>query len=437
MSRSPLLEPFRGAYRNLQLLPLLKEEEIRKFRVPYGQRAIAELEQVIEDCSDINNKVIFSGHRGCGKSTLLGELERKLEDHYFIVFFSIAELIEMSDVNHINILFAIALQMMDKAEQSQVNIKQSTKDTLNEWFAKRTRTEIETPLHAEASAGFNLFNIIKGKLQSDATIRNEIKQEFERKTSDLIAQLNEIAAIIEDATQKDVLILIDDLDKLDLAVVRNIYYDHVKALFQPNFRIVFTIPIAALREIDLRRTLETETNNQLKFLEVAKLYPKPDINNRTDPGEPYQENLDVLSDILTKRVDPSLIEPQTVQQIVLKSGGVLRELIRIANQCCSECLLQVRRSPERTDIKINSEILELALNDIRNDFATPLSKPHYDILTTIYHNLNPNNETDADRQKFLDLLHGLYVLKYRNADLWYDLHPIIFDLLKRRCYIMP
>jgi hypothetical protein len=28
------------------------------------------------------------------------------------------------------------------------------------------------------------------------------------------------------------------------------------------------------------------------------------------------------------------------------------------------------------------------------------------------------------------LLHGLHVLEYRNDQVWYDLHPIVIDLLK-------
>ncbi|MEM8779257.1 MAG: hypothetical protein AAGF26_10365 [Cyanobacteria bacterium P01_G01_bin.49] len=54
------------------------------------------------------------------------------------------------------------------------------------------------------------------------------------------------------------------------------------------------------------------------------------------------------------------------------------------------------------------------------------------VLLTIYTQFNPDNKDDDERQKFLDLLHGVYVLEYRNADLWYDVHPIVADLLKRR-----
>jgi hypothetical protein len=66
-----------------------------------------------------------------------------------------------------------------------------------------------------SSVGFDLFKLISGKLKADAAVRQEIKHEFERKISELIARINEIAAVIRNATNKDVLVIIDDLDKLD------------------------------------------------------------------------------------------------------------------------------------------------------------------------------------------------------------------------------
>jgi hypothetical protein len=59
----------------------------------------------------------------------LAEFCRQMDDRYFTVFFSISDLIEMSDVNHINILFAIAVQLMDAAEKQQINIKKTTQES--------------------------------------------------------------------------------------------------------------------------------------------------------------------------------------------------------------------------------------------------------------------------------------------------------------------
>lgn len=440
---SSLLEEFREAYRNLQLLPLHDLEKPDKFYVPYGSDVLDELEQVVEDCADVNNKVIFTGHRGCGKSTLLWEFRRKLEDRYFVVFFSIAELIELSDVNQINILFAIAVQMREQAEQKKVPIPPEIRQDLDNWFVKKTQITTES-IKAQVGVGINFFNFLKNQLQTDASLRSELKQEFERKTSELIAQVNKIANEIESATQQELLIIIDDLDKLEPPQARQIFHDHIRSIFKPQFRIIFTVPIAILREIDVLRTIETESNNQIISMGVARLYPKPDQTllrerrqSTTESRRPVLGTLASFSDILYKRLPPNLIEHGTVETMMLLSGGVLRELIRIAQRCCAKCLQQLRREPELRELKITDAILAEVINDFRNDFAMPLNYAHYIILAQIYLHLTPSNKTDTDWTNFLSLLHGLYIMEYRNGDLWYDVHPIVVELLEKRGMLLP
>jgi hypothetical protein len=50
----------------------------------------------------------------------------------------------------------------------------------------------------------------------------------------------------------------------------------------------------------------------------------------------------------------------------------------------------------------------------------------YQILQTTYQRFK---REDPKQQEFLDLLHGLYVLEYRNHQIWYDVHPIVVKLL--------
>lgn len=421
-----LLALFRAAYNNLEILPLLEQEDLDNFRVDYGGEALEELEQLVEDSPNGNGKIVFAGHRGCGKSTLLAEFSRQMRDRYFVVFFSISDMIEMSDVNHINILFAIAVKLMDEAENQQINIKSSLKDSFYEWFAQRTRIKTEE-LAAEVSAGFALFKIIAGKLKTEAKIRDEIKQEFIRNVSDLVAIINNIAAVIEASTEnRQVLVIIDDLDKLDLAVAKEIYQSHIKALFQPNFRIILTIPISALRDVALAATIQTETNNQIVQMPVSKLFKK---GERRETAKPQPKPLATLQEVLAKRINSELVEPETTERIIIYSGGVLREVIRIANECCRICLRLVRRNSEDPDIKINNKVLAEALNKFRIDFDTRIGNADYEILESTYMDSKPNDPND---QRFRDLLHGLYILEYRNARLWYDVHPIVADLLKER-----
>jgi nucleoside-triphosphatase THEP1 len=314
-----LLKSFQQAYRNLELLPLIEENDLRRFRVEYGEDTIDELIQLIEDSPSLDGKVVFTGHRGCGKSTLLAEFSRRIGDKYFVVLFSIADTIEMSDVNHINVLFSIAVNLMLEAEARQIDIPASTKNAIDKWFATRIRKE-ETSIAGEVGQDFNILKFFSVKLKVDSKIRYELKQEFERKVSDLVAQLNIIAATIQAVTKKQILVIIDDLDKLDLAVVNNLFKDNIKALCLPGFRIIYTIPVAALRETGLKPTIENETNDQVVVMPVLKLFKKGDshLANAT----PFSETLKILCEILTKRISNNLLESSTAEKIVLNSGGL-------------------------------------------------------------------------------------------------------------------
>ena len=432
MTNKTLISAFQQAYRNLGFLPLLTEEELNKFGVEYGTQVIEELEQFVLDSYEQNTKVILAGHRGCGKSTLLAEFKKRLDDQYFITFFSISDLIEMSDVNHVNILFAIAINLMEEAEKQEIKIKDSIKTNFYSWFAQHTQTNIEE-YKAEVETGFNFpafFTWVKGILKTNATIRDEIKLTFERKISDLVNNINQIAAVINTESRKDILIIIDDIDKIDIALAKDIFQGHIKALFQPNFNIVMTIPIAALREVSLMATLQTETNDQIVPMPVSKLYQKGD-RNQID-YKPKAEVMAQLTKVLNKRISYNLIEKDTLEKIILESGGVLRELMRITNECCRICLRLLRRDSNNNNIKINQDILDEAINKLSLDFDSRIGVKDYEILKTTYENFKPN---DPKEQQFLDLLHGLYILEYRNSELWYDVHPIVTKLLQQKAII--
>jgi nucleoside-triphosphatase THEP1 len=417
---------FNDALGNFNLFPLLTATEIEKFRVPYGQRTLVKLKQAILTADDAG-KLIFTGHRGCGKSTLLAQLERHMRDEgLFVARFSIADMVEMSDVNHINILYSIGLKLLSRATKLDVPIPESTKAPLINWFTQTQSRTYTDQLKQELSAGVDFFNFFQGKLQKEGSFREEIKNTYQRRVSELSQHIDLIAAAIQSTTQKKVLVIIDDLDKLDLAVVKGIFQDNIKALFSPNIRVVFTIPIAVVRDPRLLVTLDSESD-MLAMLAVTKFFPQ-EIAHQPEM-QPIEANVEMLQRVLEKRIPDALIEPEIKRQIVLLSGGVLRELMRLGKECCRECMLELELNPDQTDIKINATILTEAVKSLRNQFARPLGSNRYELLVETYKHFTP---PDAKSDEFLELLHGLYVLEYENDDLWYDLHPLVTDLLQRK-----
>jgi energy-coupling factor transporter ATP-binding protein EcfA2 len=433
---SRLNDFFRQAYRNLALFPLVEPQEIENFRVEYGKDTLLRLKNAVMNGPE-NGKVIFAGHRGCGKSTLLARFAREMRDlKYFVVDFSIADMVEMSAVDHINILYSIAIQLLSKATQTPVEIPEAKKQEIIHWLTTTHTTSMTNDLKSQVGATADL-KVIIAKLQTESTFREEIKLTYEKRISDLVRKIEEIAHLIKAQTKREVLIIIDDLDKLDWNIVEDIYRNNVNSLFQPKLRILFTIPVSVIRDIDLRTHLRSASGMPIQQMEVAKFFSKLDRHN--PEATPNDAKLTLLLEILYKRFPTEakledLIKPEIAEKIVLKSGGVLREMLRIASECCSNCSLKLLEEPENTSVKIDSEILQLALKDLRNEFAASLGENRLKILVTTYDQAEPPDVTDVE---FLKLLHGLYLLEYVNDDSWYDVHPIVIDLLLRRQLIAP
>ncbi len=164
-----------------------------------------------------------------------------------------------------------------------------------------------------------------------------------------------------------------------------------------------------------------------RAIAVAKFFPKADRHN--PDVEPIAKNLNTFLEVLKKRIPKGLIDPQTARAMVLKSGGVMRELVRIARECCTECMVQIEIEPDRENIVINEGIFNEAVQNLRHDFTRQIGSSLYDLLVQIY---ETSESEDSSNEGFVKLLHGLMVLEYENASLWYDVHPIVVDLLKQK-----
>ncbi|MGF1522793.1 MAG: P-loop NTPase fold protein [Leptolyngbyaceae cyanobacterium] len=421
-----LLEKFQQAYKDLDLFPLIKPEDIEKFRVDYGRPVRVRLRREIE-ASAADGKFIFAGHRGCGKSTLLKQLAVEMQPNHAVLFFSIADQIELSAVTHTNILYAIAIRLLSYASKQKIPVSADIHDTLLGW-----NTTVRKQIATEATKGsFGIggtwFELVSLMLQQEKSFRDEVETTFAKKISVLVQKCDRLAAAIQTTKKQPVLVIIDDLDKLDLPLVESIFRDNVKSLFSPGFRIVFTIPIAAVRETAILGALNSAGIVRPRLFPVAKFFNKGQSHDAA--AEPDANYLNTFVELLHKRIPDGLLEPGTAQRLVLMSGGVVRETVRLARECCLECMVQLDINADDSRVTINDAILEVALRNLRNDFARQIGSDLYQLLVTVYETAET---PDAGSDDFVKLLHGLMVLEYENDSIWYDVHPIVVKLLLQK-----
>ena len=437
------LEQFRSASLGLQLGPLLTEQDLARFGIEYQTETIDRLEQSVKQ----NRKLFFTGHTGCGKSTLLAELEvrlnQKTDPQYFVVRFSISDTIEIYAVDHINILFSIAVQMLDAVERSdECSLPSGISKELYRWFSKHTKTEVntrESEIEASGEAKvkggipviWEFLAAIKSKLKFSSVVRHEISTEFDRKIDDLIAKVDEISAEIEATTGKRVLVIIDDLDKLPLSLMETIFKNNIKPLLAPVCTIIYTLPIAILRDVAVKSTI-VQSVKRIDTMPATKFFTKETVRKPDRVAIP--EMLSMMEKAIEQRLPDDLLATGIKQQIVLKSGGLLREMFRITDFCCDECIKQLEQQIQKSQfdrpmVTIDRSILDRVLNDLELDYSEPLGRKDYVLLKSIYEQFEPE---DAENQRFQELLNALYIVEYRNALQWYDLNPVVTDLLRRR-----
>ena len=161
-----------------------------------------------------------------------------------------------------------------------------------------------------------LLNLATAKFQKEQAFRDEIEKVYEKRVADLVGKADRIAAAIQIATKKPVLVVIDDLDKLDLPLVESIYRNNIKVLFSPQFRIVFTIPISATQEPQVMGALTSEGIVRPQLFPVSKFFARQDCHK--PEVEPIAKTVDLFLAVLTRRLPAAQIEPATAHKMVLK-----------------------------------------------------------------------------------------------------------------------
>jgi hypothetical protein len=127
----------------------------------------------------------------------------------------------------------------------------------------------------------------------------------------------------------------------------------------------------------------------------------------------------MLRQVLRRRVAETLLDPEAMKALVEASGGLLRELIRLAR-------LSVILARRRQDARILPGDVAGAMREAQNTFRCILKLEDYRHLRKVQErkSLDDLPEEAANR-----LLHNLSILEY-DGETWWDVHPAVRELLE-------
>lgn len=358
-------------------------------------------------------KYYFSGHRGCGKSTEMYRLAAspRIQAKFWPVHFSVRELADINDLDFKDVLLLIGGQLFSQyQERGSKKLDEQLLKELDAWQGEieiyRTTQQagrISGELEAKLSA---VFAELTSKIKLEPKTRQEIRQHFDRNITGLIDVINTIASAITAKEGKPPLVLIDDLDKPDLAIARAIFYERGSIMQRPVCPIVYTVssPLFYSPEFSAIR-------GQAFFLPNVKLHPQKQLKDRD--GDGYY----TLRQFVLYRMAKELITDEALDLAVAMSGGVFREMAYVMRGAIDQALANERTVIAREDV-------ERAAAEIRASYWRILTGEQRQLLQEI----RTNNMVE-DPEKVGTLLQLLAVLEYQNGEPWYDAHPVLYKML--------
>lgn len=413
-------------------------------RASVRQRIIKELQRCAlrnkrDEKERIYKKLLFVGHKASGKTTELHRIKEGLKDDYETIFVANIErqqdrLAEQPDfiyyIVESLIRFCIDNPSFGKEAEAEVKeLQRYLKERIFGEMIESTETlfgsEFEAEAGAEAGFPFSLLKIFS-KLSVKETLAEEQKRQLNIRIHNNIDDFMEIANAILDRMQiearrngKMLLLILDGLDKVSEPVAEKIFLSTQSFLTKLNCSMIVTFPLY-LNYSPKKDQAVAPFDASPFVLSVVTVHERN--------GKPCESGVNALRSIMEKRmlVDELFENPEDVQQLILNSGGNLRDLFTFIRDAAINADIFDRE-------KIATSDLEITYQSKRSDLSRQLVKSYINVMNQVYWDVEKDSiiaENPEDNTLLVMFNAGL-LIEY-NGKRWVDLHPLVKQLILER-----
>ncbi|MFC1974898.1 hypothetical protein ACFLXQ_00700, partial [Chloroflexota bacterium] len=408
----------------------LKGKDMERFYVNRGfhselKSLMGELEAGARTSPPNNTKFLFVGHTGCGKSTELFRLANIIEtgtgradflrENFLPIQYSVSEVVGLYNIEFVDIALSIILGIYKEIERLGYVVDDSPARRVYDWLyqTRPAPTARDMPLN-DAGIDFelglgSLIRLIDVRLKSEGEVREGIRMRIRKYVPELISLINQLIYEVSTVTGKNILLIIDDLDKIQpLDTALSIFREHVKSLASFDCFAIYTAPISLL--------YDAASKHIGQFLEVHYM-PMFRVQTKDGtPDPPDAADVSTLREIIYRRVHPNLFDEDVIETAIHMTGGILRELIRVIRGCSVYC-------EEYGISQITHNVLQFQKNKLKSEYYRMLEHDDYKWLHRV-------KQTKSRVDVNMRHLESLCVLYYPNGKGWFDVHPVVTELLQ-------
>jgi len=367
----------------------------------------------------------FSGYTGSGKTTELKRLEKMLTDNdYFPVYIDSLDFFDLSnEIDAIDIHIAIIYSVMQKIAIAENKDSNSLIEEENGYFSKLVK-------FLSSDVSLEKINVNTGvakfvfNMKQDTTLRRKIRTNITDRISTFKTEIFEEFEKLNERAKKinpnGLVVIVDSLEKL--AGTSSNWDEVVKSaerVFDHQYQNI-SLPV---HSIYTAPTFLVTKGVSLEFLPVIKVRSRKEKG--TKEGEVYDNGVDALHSIIKKRVDEDALKEifgknhdADLREIILFCGGLTRDILKIMQK-----FIKLDNFPATKDDKEN------IFAGVKNHFKDSIFEDDYAWLREVAKAndyITPNDEKTFVSER---MFKNHVILRYRNHDRWYDLHPAVKEIL--------
>ncbi|NEO97154.1 MAG: AAA family ATPase [Symploca sp. SIO2E9] len=404
--------------------PLIKEE-LRDFYVRRDNSPVDSLVNLLA-MEDSAAKFLLAGHRGSGKTTELRRLEQRCMSEYTVVWVDTDTYLDKYDIEYADVVVLIGITIVQRLGKLGWKLPRKLEQDLLESLAKVTYQDkvtgggqLQLP---------KLFQDLGGLLKVGFDRETKKTREVRPALSEIIAKVNAIIAAAE-ADKPKLLVIVDGLDRKDYGIALKMFSSSL--LTDLNCHLVYVIPISLRYSPAFRQPMQSFD----KCLDLTNIPVFKCDDNARPTTQPDPVGRHILTTVIEKRLQKlgdtykNLFQPDALELLCEKSGGVMRDLVRLARTSCEVAL---QKNANQVDLTIAQE----AIQEEHRTYS--IEDYHFEELDKVHRTgkLTTNSFDSPKNGKVVicdELLHYKLILGYqdRKYGRWFDINPILLEDLER------
>ena len=361
-------------------------------------------------------KILVAGQRGMGKTTELRRLESLLTSTELLpvfVQFGAQELI-----THPMLLRAMARTLQERLPE---RVTPRVAARFQAWFAQEEEVlETEEGTEGSASIGGKAIVVKAQKGMHHKNTKKTTTRLVKSKTlEDLVSLFNDLLKDARKATGARIVFIVDDIDKIqNTSSIESTFVDASQTITAIDAPCIFTVPI----------TYATSSSLRPATLAYGGIYRVPAVEVLAEDGGRNAAGIDHMKTVLQRRMPYSPIPIEVLERLVISSGGVYTDAMRLARALCKQAIL-------RDDFVVDASACDDAFQALVDDYKFVFDSSG--LWKTLARMCGATNKSVImTEEKLADLLYKMIVIEYRETQLWFDVHPAARRLYEQNADVL-